>query len=195
MSLMDWLKEGVEKFKQVIGVGVDRSIIEGTALREARILLGYCESRPLRRGDRGDQVARLQFLLSLLGYRTYTTPIPDGVFGPMTEAAVVDFQRKKGLRPTGVVDKFTAYEIFKEIKFRTRFASIIPKAVEREITERIERVEKKYPEYFIRMKEGGEERIVVMPKKVEEKEKELKKKILIALAIVAVALILRGQQG
>jgi len=192
MSLMDWLKEGVEKFKQVIGVGADRSIIEGTALREARALLGYCESRPLRRGDRGDQVARLQFLLSLLGYRTYTTPIPDGVFGPMTEAAVIDFQRKHGLRPTGVVDKFTAYELFKEIQFRTKFASIIPRAVEKTLAERVRELERKYPEYFTTLKEEKEERVVAMPKRVEETDEELRKKILIALGIIAAAMLLKG---
>jgi murein L,D-transpeptidase YcbB/YkuD len=53
------------------------------------------KDRPtLRRGDRGPDVARLQTILGITG--------PD-VFGPRTEAAVREFQRKNNIVPDGIV--------------------------------------------------------------------------------------------
>lgn len=52
----------------------------------------------LRMGDQGDDVKRLQGLLKI-GV--------DGDFGPNTKAAVVKFQKAKGLYPDGVVGKNT----------------------------------------------------------------------------------------
>ncbi len=52
------------------------------------------QQRPtLRRGSRGDAVARLQ---ARIGAAT------DGIFGPVTEAAVRAFQRDRGLVPDGI---------------------------------------------------------------------------------------------
>lgn len=48
----------------------------------------------LRRGDRGEGVARLQ---GVVGVRA------DGLFGPLTDAALRRFQRRRGLVPDGVV--------------------------------------------------------------------------------------------
>ncbi len=50
--------------------------------------------RPLRRGDRGKEVRRVQ---AKLGVK------PDGVFGPHTEAALREFQASRGLVVDGVV--------------------------------------------------------------------------------------------
>ncbi|MEW6243982.1 MAG: L,D-transpeptidase family protein [Bacillota bacterium] len=55
----------------------------------------------LRRGSRGPEVVALQQKLRQLGY--YTGAI-DGIFGPLTESAVLRFQRDQGIHPTGVVD-------------------------------------------------------------------------------------------
>jgi len=53
------------------------------------------QARPTtRRGDRGDVVKQLQGLLAL-------SPA-DGVFGPGTEAALREFQRKAGMTPDGI---------------------------------------------------------------------------------------------
>lgn len=58
----------------------------------------------LRRGDRGDEVARLQQLLT---DQRYWLGSVDGIFGVRTEHAVVAFQKVAGLERTGVVDTAT----------------------------------------------------------------------------------------
>ena len=52
---------------------------------------------PLRRGARGEAVAALQRLLGM------DVAGGAGIFGPATEAAVKDFQRRQGLGPDGIV--------------------------------------------------------------------------------------------
>ncbi|MBD2185834.1 peptidoglycan-binding protein [Planktothrix sp. FACHB-1355] len=58
----------------------------------------------LRQGDKGEGVKDLQDRLRDLGYfKSRST----GAFGSVTKAAVIRFQRDKGLRPDGIVDKKT----------------------------------------------------------------------------------------
>lgn len=54
--------------------------------------------------DPDPRVVHLQNRLNSLGHRV----LPDGIFGPITEESVKDFQTNAGLPPTGVVDPFTA---------------------------------------------------------------------------------------
>lgn len=57
----------------------------------------------LQRGSQGESVVKLQQQLTRLGY-----PLPStGYFGSMTEAAVVQFQRDRGLRQDGLVGSST----------------------------------------------------------------------------------------
>jgi Putative peptidoglycan binding domain len=58
-------------------------------------------SRDLSRGDRGPDVTELQRELQHLGFYNSTL---DGIFGPITEAAVERFQACSGLNPDGVAD-------------------------------------------------------------------------------------------
>src|SRR5690606_24889874 len=53
----------------------------------------------VRRGDQGERVRTVQYLLRQHG----DSLTADGAFGPMTEAAVRDFQSKRGLAVTGIV--------------------------------------------------------------------------------------------
>ena len=53
----------------------------------------------LKRGDRGPEVKRLQEALLRHGFNPGQ---PDGLFGGGTEAALLAFQRAKGLLPDGV---------------------------------------------------------------------------------------------
>jgi hypothetical protein len=62
------------------------------------------EGTTLNRGDRGSSVTALQKGLAALGFATGE---PDGVFGAITEAAVVDFQQSNNLQPDGVVGSDT----------------------------------------------------------------------------------------
>jgi len=62
-------------------------------------------NRPtLRQGDRGDAVTELQSLLISLGYNTGGTT---GIFGPLTNTAVRNFQRDQNLNVDGIVGPIT----------------------------------------------------------------------------------------
>ena len=52
----------------------------------------------VRVGDRGENVERLQIILSDLGYAVGAI---DGIFGPVTAAAVIEFQSNLGVAPDG----------------------------------------------------------------------------------------------
>ncbi|XGV95655.1 MAG: peptidoglycan-binding protein [Leptolyngbya sp. BL-A-14] len=56
---------------------------------------------PLMLGSRGTAVARLQARLARLGYAVSEA---DGIFGPQTQAAVMQFQQANGLIIDGIVD-------------------------------------------------------------------------------------------
>lgn len=63
----------------------------------------------LSEGMRGDYIRLLQFFLSAIG--TYNNALPvikiDGIFGPATRQAVIDFQNYTGLTPDGIVGQNT----------------------------------------------------------------------------------------
>jgi spore germination protein len=65
--------------------------------------------RTLSRGSRGQDVADVQSRLRALGYN----PGPvDGIFGALTEQAVIRFQRDRGLTPDGIVGPITYNALF-----------------------------------------------------------------------------------
>lgn len=66
----------------------------------------------LRKGDKGNEVFKLQEGLIKLGYSDI---ISDGIFGPKTENAVIDYQRTRGLAVDGVVGQNTYEEICSEL--------------------------------------------------------------------------------
>lgn len=70
-------------------------------------------SRTLRRGDKGSDVQTLQTWLSEVGYSVSI----DGDFGPLTQAAVKQFQSAHHLSPvTGVVGRKTAASLQAAVK-------------------------------------------------------------------------------
>jgi len=82
-------------------------------------------------GSRGNAVKILQRKLNKLGYNLSV----DGIFGRNTRRAVIDFQKKYGLVPDGIVGKKTWTKLFKltgvpvikkERKLKPREARIIP---------------------------------------------------------------------
>lgn len=68
-------------------------------------------TRTLRRGMRGADVSQLQDRLRELAYIPLATK-SDGSFGPLTEAAVIGFQSRSGLKADGVVGKQTLAALF-----------------------------------------------------------------------------------
>ena len=68
----------------------------------------------LREGDTGVEVYNLQYYIDYLSnyYSTIPALRPDGVFGPLTKAAVEDVQRTFGLSVDGIVGAATWYRIY-----------------------------------------------------------------------------------
>lgn len=62
------------------------------------------QPKVIRKGDKGENVKLLQEELNKVGYKLTT----DGDFGPGTEKAIMDFQKKKGLVVDGIVGEKTA---------------------------------------------------------------------------------------
>jgi N-acetylmuramoyl-L-alanine amidase len=67
----------------------------------------------ISRKSRGEQVSDIQRRLMKLGYDLGITG-PDGVFGPKTEEAIRDFQRKHTLPENGCVDDLTWKKLVEE---------------------------------------------------------------------------------
>jgi peptidoglycan hydrolase-like protein with peptidoglycan-binding domain len=61
----------------------------------------------LQQGSKGPEVIDLQYLLIKRGQIPDAEVAPDGEFGPRTKAAVIKFQKAKGLTPDGVVGAMT----------------------------------------------------------------------------------------
>ncbi|MGZ5320025.1 MAG: peptidoglycan-binding protein [Solirubrobacterales bacterium] len=99
-----WTQGAVRRFQARNGIAVD-----GVAGPQTRRALGRrwmpdFGSRPMREGQRGWDVAALQFLLRERGFGRGGL---DGGFGPGTAAAVRGFQRSAGLAVDGVVGPAT----------------------------------------------------------------------------------------
>jgi uncharacterized protein (TIGR02594 family) len=67
-------------------------------------IAAFVAGTPLRQGASGEAVKAIQLALKARGYPLSGT----GYFGPATDTAVEDFQRKSGLPATGIVDDNTA---------------------------------------------------------------------------------------
>jgi len=207
-GVFEWLKEGIGKFKEAIGIGQPKPLIAGTALIEAQKLLRYCQIRPIRMGDKGDIVSTLQFLLNILGFKTYTGETPDGVFGPMTYRAVVEYQKSRGLKPDGIVGRLTAFKIYQEIEEKTKVARLVPTVaqqwINKEVYKKVEDIKQKYPEFVITTEESQErvpEYTTFAPKETKQGVMDyfknmspMTKKYLIAGAIILAAYILSGRR-
>lgn len=68
----------------------------------------------LERGSRGQSVRNLQYYITYLSqyYPTIPSVAVDGIFGPETEAAVIDVQTTFGLTPDGIVGPYTWQRIY-----------------------------------------------------------------------------------
>lgn len=94
------------------------------------------ESRPIKQGDKGEEVLKLQQFLFDKGY---TTGKPDGSFGPGTKKAVEEFQKANGLAMTGGAGVKTVERInkiaAKDVKAEKKAARKAEKAKTKEIKE------------------------------------------------------------
>ena len=91
--------------------------VTGVATAELQRMLfagevpAYNPYLPLKRGDRGTRVSRMQAELKALGYYAGAA---DGVYGKGTEKAVAAFQKQEGLNETGQADEETLKALFSE---------------------------------------------------------------------------------
>lgn len=85
--------------------------IKALYLKHAPIKEGEKVYKELRRGDRGNEVVRLQIALGGLD--------TDGIFGELTENELMSFQKRCGLAPTGKLDSFT-YSILYDMPVQPR---------------------------------------------------------------------------
>jgi len=101
----------IRQFQQERGLIVDGIVgpVTVRSLTDARWTLGdrtlaYTLSAPMS----GDDVTALQVRLAEMGYNTGR---PDGIFGPLTDACVRDFQKHRGLPEDGVFGAETYREL------------------------------------------------------------------------------------
>ena len=103
-------REAVRAFQKAVGLDPDGAVDDGTwrILVEAGHRLGdrvLYHRRPMMRG--GD-VADLQRLLNGLGF---DADKPDGIFGPLTARAVLEFQANRGLGEDGIAGPRVVEEV------------------------------------------------------------------------------------
>ena len=82
--------------------------------------IAHQASALVKQGDSGSEVTALQQRLQELGYFQGNAT---GYFGPVTKAAVQDFQQAKGLNPDGVVGSNTDATLRETRRFSSRAAS------------------------------------------------------------------------
>ncbi len=58
----------------------------------------------MKKGSKFGEVSKLQTLLNSLGFNT---GVADGLFGPLTDTAVKEFQKSKNLTSDGVIGPIT----------------------------------------------------------------------------------------
>lgn len=89
-----------EDYCKAVGEGTCKGVCENL---DVPYVVPSAVYATLRLGSRGNTVAILQRLLSMLGY----VVTPDGVFGTRTEVAVKNFQANNGLTADGIVGRET----------------------------------------------------------------------------------------
>ena len=90
----------VRRFQASAGMTVDGLVGRETKTALSGLSRGTADSEVLLIGSRGDPVRQLQRELNELGFDAGSA---DGVFGPITLRAVLDFQRANGLWVDGLV--------------------------------------------------------------------------------------------
>src|SRR6476620_6038817 len=107
----DGVDRAIRDFQQRRGLIADGIVgpVTARSLTDARWTLGArILSHTLSASMTGDDVMALQTRLAEMGYNTGR---PDGIFGPLTDQSVRDFQRHRGLSEDGVFGPETYREL------------------------------------------------------------------------------------
>jgi murein DD-endopeptidase MepM/ murein hydrolase activator NlpD len=97
-------KAAIARFQRRRGLSVDGVVGPQTRRAFGKRGRPAFGSRTMKQGDRGWDVAAMQYILARRGYPPGAI---DAVFGPMTGAALRNFQRAYGLSPDGVAGPVT----------------------------------------------------------------------------------------
>ena len=98
-------------------VGIRRlSELNSEGVRIFGISLAYPDA--ISEGDEGEKVTILQFIINVISefYPEIPSVTIDGVFGPATRNAVIQFQKNNGLPETGVVGDITWDAMYRQYK-------------------------------------------------------------------------------
>lgn len=105
VKLVNGLAERKRGTARAVGIWpLDTPIFGSRPARAPDVIASQEETPPLRRGDEGPAVGKLQGMLECLGYHLGDM---DQCFGELTERAVVAAQHEHGIPATGVADKRT----------------------------------------------------------------------------------------
>ena len=108
---LDWRKFTIQPWIYLLPVIVALGLL-GTA--------NEVLAQTVRQGNKGPQVTFIQERLRQLGYFNQA---PTGTFGPATKAAVIKFQRERGLPADGIVGSQTETALFDEFDQKRRVSS------------------------------------------------------------------------
>ncbi|MFK3960873.1 peptidoglycan-binding protein [Guptibacillus hwajinpoensis] len=101
-------KDAVSQFQQAVGLKVTGVATTDTLQKLGGTSKSQSSAAPsssvLQVGSRGQEVTDLQSKLKAAGYYSYNV---DGIYGQITQKAVQDFQKEKGLSVTGKADSTT----------------------------------------------------------------------------------------
>lgn len=100
----------------------------------------------LKVGSKGGYVSYLQRVLNSLGYKIKV----DGIFGKQTQKAVIDFQKRAGLIPDGIVGEKTWKALFKFMGGKFKLPPSKPSKPETVKTKKPRK-----PEPIVQIKRGG----------------------------------------
>ena len=107
--------DAIKAFQQARGLSVSGAIDKPTevALEEARWKLGDRSLKVQQPLMRGDDVAALQARLVEMGFNPGRV---DGIYGPTTEKAVVEFQRSVGTKTDGICGPGTVISLMRLLR-------------------------------------------------------------------------------
>lgn len=99
LTMLESISTGVAAPSQTPSTAAPTKTPGASPAEQGPVSHNSADLRMMRRGETGDDVKAMQELLVQLGAHLQ----PDGDFGPATESAVRDFQRKHGLDPDGMI--------------------------------------------------------------------------------------------
>ncbi len=123
-------------FENKLGLNQSSKINKNSILY-ANNILQYTQDRSIQYGDRGKIVSDLEYVLNLLGYKTYSTSSPDGIFGDKVKYAVESIQSKSGIINNGIVSNMTARILYNMLSNDIREASIVPNMVNNYVSSKL----------------------------------------------------------